>query len=143
MAISAGILTPEGGAEANWPSFEGHRGSMVPSMDADPTTTNPQFYRVLWENDDVRLLEYRDEPGEQTTPHEHPNSVMITLSDFDRRLISGDQSREVSLRAGSAVWLPAQEHSGHNIGSTATHTIFVELKNSVTSGPPALGPQTD
>jgi beta-alanine degradation protein BauB len=26
----------------------------------DPTVTNPEFYRTLWENDDVRVLEYRD-----------------------------------------------------------------------------------
>jgi hypothetical protein len=40
------------------------------------------------------------------------------------------------------VWLPAQSHSGKNIGSTPTHTILVELKNS--SGAPAtrLGPVT-
>jgi hypothetical protein len=112
-------------------------------MDADPTITNPQFYRTLWENDDVRVLEYLDEPGQQTTPHEHPNSVMITLSDFDRTLINGDQRREVSLRSGSAVWMPAQTHSGHNTGTTATHTIFVELKHSITTGPASLGPATD
>jgi hypothetical protein len=27
-----------------------------------------------------------------------------------------------------ARWLDAQEHSGHNIGDTETHVIFVELK---------------
>jgi hypothetical protein len=110
--------------------------------DTDPTTSNPQFYRTLWENDDVRVLEYRDSPGQETTPHGHPNSVLITLTDFDRRLSSGDESRDVSLPFGAAVWLPAQSHSGKNIGSTPTHTILVELKNS--SGAPAtrLGPVT-
>jgi beta-alanine degradation protein BauB len=109
----------------------------------DPTVTNPEFYRTLWENDDVRVLEYRDTPGQETTPHEHPNTVMITLSDFDRRLSSGDQSREVSLAAGAALWLPAQSHSGKNIGDTPTHTILVELKSStVSSAVPLLGPKT-
>ena len=73
-------------------------------MDTDPTTTNPEFYRTLWENDDVRVLEYVDRPGEETTPHAHPNTVMVTLTDFDRRLTSGDQSRDVTLAAGSAIW---------------------------------------
>jgi len=111
--------------------------------DTDPTTTNPEFYRTLWENDDVRVLEYRDTPGQETTPHEHPNTVMVTLTGFDRELSSGDQSREVSLAAGSAVWLPAQSHSGRNIGSTPTHTILIELKHSAPSAtPPNLGPVT-
>lgn len=110
---------------------------------SDPTASNPDFYRTLWENDDVRVLEYRDSPGEETTAHGHPNTVMITLSSFDRRLSSGDESRDVSLEAGAALWLPAQTHSGKNIGSSPTHTILVELKRSAASGQPAsLGPVT-
>ncbi|WP_213816392.1 cupin domain-containing protein [Glaciihabitans sp. dw_435] len=111
-------------------------------MSDDPAVSNPDFYRVLWENDDVRVLEYRDEPGQGTTPHVHPNTVMVTLTGFDRRLTTGEHSRDVSLPAGTAVWLPAQEHSGANTGSTPTHTILVELKHSVMSSDPAssLGP---
>jgi len=112
-------------------------------MKRDPTLTNPEFYRVVWENDDVRVLEYTDLPGEQTTPHDHPNSVMVTLTGFDRELSSGGDSRIVSLSAGSAVWLPAQTHSGRNVGQTTTHTILIELKHSVQgSEPGSLRPRT-
>jgi len=112
-------------------------------MTGDPTTTNPGLYTVVFENERVRVLEYRDVPGERTTPHSHPDSVMITLSDFDRRLSVGDQQREVSLQAGRATWLPAQTHTGENIGSTPTHTIFVELREPgpSVSDEPLLGPQ--
>lgn len=109
--------------------------------DTDPTTTNPHLYRTLWENDDVRVLEYRDQPGQETTPHAHPNSVMVTLTDFERRLSMAGQSREVALSSGSAIWLPAQTHTGANIGSTPTHTILIELKNSIQPAPAdAVGP---
>ena len=94
----------------------------------DPVTTNPDHYKVVFENERVRVLEYTDQPGDRTTPHRHPDSVMYTLSSFSRRLISGDQEREVALEAGSVGWLPAQEHAGHNTGNTATHVLFVELK---------------
>ena len=97
---------------------------------ADPTVTDPDKYKVVFENDRVRVLEYRDEPGAKTSPHDHPDSVMITLSDFDRRLTADDQSREVKLGAGEVRWLDAQRHSGENTGSTPTHVIFVELKES-------------
>src|SRR5512135_559417 len=53
----------------------------------DPTTTDPDKYKVIFENDRVRVLEYRDKPGDRTSPHEHPDSVMYTLSSFERRLI--------------------------------------------------------
>lgn len=110
--------------------------------DADPTVSNSDFYRTLWENEDVRVLEYSDVPGQETTPHSHPNSVMITLTTFDRRLSAGETSRDVSLEAGAALWLPAQTHSGRNIGDTPTRTIFVELKHSLIDKPGALGPVT-
>jgi quercetin dioxygenase-like cupin family protein len=92
----------------------------------DPTVTNPGNYSTLWENEHVRVLEYTDLPGDATTPHDHPNSVMITLTGFRRRLSSGD--REFEVPAGQAVWIPAQRHSGENIGDSPTHTIIVELK---------------
>ena len=39
-------------------------------------------------------------------------------------------------------WLPAQQHSGENIGDTDSHAVFVELKEGAAGGSPtgALGP---
>jgi quercetin dioxygenase-like cupin family protein len=99
-------------------------------MSVDPVVTNPGHYQVVFENDQVRVLEYTDQPGDRTTPHEHPDSVMYTLSSFRRRLYAGDVERDVELAAGTTSWLAAQKHSGHNIGDTTTHVIFVELKGS-------------
>jgi hypothetical protein len=97
-------------------------------MSLDPAVTNPEHYKVVFENDRVRVLEYTDQPGDRTTPHEHPDSVMYTLSTFRRRLVLADMEREVELEAGTVGWLPAQQHHGENIGETPTHAIFVELK---------------
>ena len=116
---------------------------------ADPVATNPGYYRVLFENDRVRVLDYIDGPGDATTPHHHPDSVMVTLTAFSRRLSAHGRLIDLELPAGEAFWLPEQTHSGQNTGSTATHTIFVELKEPAASPqPPAaaaaapLGPQS-
>jgi oxalate decarboxylase/phosphoglucose isomerase-like protein (cupin superfamily) len=109
----------------------------------DPAINNSDHYKVIFENERVRVLEYTDNPGDHTTSHQHPDSVMYTLSSFRRRLVSGDALREVELEAGTVGWLPAQEHHGENTGDTPTHVIFVELKEpgaSAGSGP--LGPQS-
>jgi quercetin dioxygenase-like cupin family protein len=98
-------------------------------MSLDPVVTNPDHYKVVFENERVRVLEYSDEPGDKTTPHEHPDSVMYTLSSFRRRLCSGDVERDVEMAAGSTNWLPAQQHYGENIGDTGTRVVFVELKS--------------
>ena len=112
-------------------------------MEADPVLTNPHLYSVIFENERVRVLEYIDEPGAQSVPHEHPDSVMVTLSSFCRRLSSGGTSVDVEIPVGTARWLGAQEHSGKNTGSTQTHVIFVELKEPAdkpSSGLAQLGP---
>jgi len=102
---------------------------------ADPTSTDPDKYKVIFENDRVRVLEYRDEPGQATRPHHHPDSVMYTLSPFERRLVAEDgESRDVSLAAGEVRWLDAQIHSGENIGQTPTHVLFVEFKSEHSEG---------
>lgn len=97
-------------------------------MSDDPTVTNPDLYKTVFENERVRVLEYRDRPGDETQPHRHPDSVMIALSAFDRRLVHGDETRDVSVEPGTVAWVSAQTHAGANIGTTETHVFFVELK---------------
>ena len=113
-------------------------------MSRDPTVTDPDKYKVVFENERVRVLEYRDEPGQRTSPHRHPDSVMCTLSSFQRRLVHGDAARDVHVEAGDVAWLDAQEHWGENIGETDTHVLFVELKEPAShhrsAGGPELGP---
>ena len=114
-------------------------------MDDDPVRTNPELYRLLFENDRVRVLEYLDRPGDRTAPHRHPDSVMVTLSAFTRRISAGGQEVEVELPAGHARWVSAQEHAGENIGTRQTHSIFVELKEprpAHLAADGALGPTT-
>lgn len=99
-------------------------------MELDPVATNPDLYHVVYENDRVRVLRYHDLPGDRTTPHTHPDSVMITLGSFRRRLSTAGQERDVDMAADTVAWLPQQEHAGHNIGDTPTDVLFVELKET-------------
>lgn len=113
-------------------------------MSSDPCVTDPDKYKVVFENERVRVLEYRDMPGDRTSPHVHPDSVMYTLSSFERLLIHGDEERHVELPAGRVGWLAAQEHSGENTGTTESHVLFIELKEprpeAGGASAPALGP---
>ncbi|MGN8244297.1 cytoplasmic protein [Cellulomonas soli] len=119
-----------------------------PHAPDDPTVTDPEHYRVVLENDRVRVLEYRDVPGARTHPHRHPDSVMVTATGFRRRITSGERAVEVELEPGQVRWLAEQEHVGENVGTSPTHAFFVELKEphpggaaDRADGPPApLGP---
>ncbi|MEI7632363.1 MAG: cytoplasmic protein [bacterium] len=97
-------------------------------MNTDPPISNPDKYKVIFENERVRVLEYTDKPGDKTTLHHHPDTVTFTLSAFERKLYSNGQEKVVVKSAHEAGWQPEQDHVGENIGTTDTHTILVELK---------------
>lgn len=97
-------------------------------MSFDPTVTDPDKYKAIFENDRVRVLEYKDKPGDRTSPHRHPDSVIYTLTSFRRRLAHGDRTVDVEIEAGRVGWLDAQEHHGENIGDSDSHALFIELK---------------
>lgn len=104
------------------------------AMAQDPVTTDGDKYKVLLENETVRVLDYLDRPGEKTTLHYHPNFVLYALTPFKRRLTLGNG--DIILRefkAGDVIWSPEQTHIGENIGLTDTHVIIVEIKDTAAS----------
>lgn len=103
-------------------------------MSFDPTVTDPDKYKAIFENDRVRVLEYKDKPGDRTSPHRHPDSVMYTLTSFRRRLVHDDRTVDVEIEAGRVGWLDAQGHHGENIGDSESHALFIELKEPRSSG---------
>lgn len=95
----------------------------------DPVVTDGDKYKVVLENERVRVLEYRDSPGQRTSPHYHPDYVLCALSSFRRRLtLSDGRSAVREVRAGEVAWGKAQSHIGETIGASDTHVLIVELK---------------
>jgi hypothetical protein len=95
----------------------------------DATATDPDKYRVLLENERVRVLGYKDLPGSRTHEHRHPDFVVVALAPFRRVLHLPDGRRlQRDFRAGDVMWSQAQIHIGENIGDTPTDVVIVELK---------------
>ena len=95
----------------------------------DAAVTDPDNYKVIFENDRVRELEYRDEPGAKTSMHSHPAFLVYALSTFDRRLTLPDgKVLNRHFEPGQVLFSEAQSHMGENVGTTATHIVMVELK---------------
>ena len=102
--------------------------SQVP-IDEDPVRISPQYYTVLFENDRVRVLEYRIQPGERELMHSHPPGVVYVLSDYTFLTTLPDgSSSEGSRLAGQVSWREFTRHAGENVGTTEAHAIAVELK---------------
>src|SRR5438477_9460942 len=65
----------------------------------DPVKTSPQYYKVLLENDQVRVLEYRLKAGEKEPMHSHPTGVVYVLSGTKLKLViqTAERKRELLL----------------------------------------------
>jgi quercetin dioxygenase-like cupin family protein len=97
----------------------------------DPVTTSPQFYKILLENDQVRVLEYRLKPGEKEPMHSHPAGVIYVLSGGTLKSSYPDGRTEQKTAAtGEAIWRDPVTHAVENVGKTEVHAIAVDPKKS-------------
>jgi beta-alanine degradation protein BauB len=97
----------------------------------DAVQTDGDKYKVILENNCVRVLDYHDLPGDKTHQHTHPAFILYALSPFKRTLTLPDGkvlTRE--FKEGDVMWSEGQTHIGENIGQTPTHVVIVELKKT-------------
>ncbi len=96
---------------------------------ADPTRVAADVYKLILENDRVRVFDVRFTPGQRAEMHGHPDHVIYVISDYTLNLMMPDgTSQEVPLKAGQAFWMKAGPHAAENIGKTEGHALVVELK---------------
>ncbi len=108
---------------------------------ADPVETNPELDHVVFENDRVGVLEYRDGPGDGTRRHQHPDSVMVTLAAPAPPPVGGlgRRGRDPGLRGPLARRPGAlgHQHRRHR----HAHHVRREQGAGVRCGPRRAGPQ--
>jgi quercetin dioxygenase-like cupin family protein len=96
---------------------------------ADPTVVASEVYKLVLENERVRVFDVRFKPGQKAEMHGHPDHVIYVLSDYTLNLMLPDgSSQEVPLKAGQAIFMGAGPHAAVNIGKTEGHALVVELK---------------
>ena len=103
----------------------------------DAVRAAQEYHRILFENEQVRVLEVRIQPGQIVPVHTHrwPAAVYVrSASDFIRReengnLLFDSRTAEPPPTAPEVQWTgPLPPHSVENIGSTEIHLITTELK---------------
>lgn len=105
-------------------------------LQLDSTNADPQHHRVVFENDQVRVVHYLLLPGEKTAKHSHPDNVNKFLTDAHIKNTSEDgKTTEVRAVAGAAAWRPALIHVTENIGDKTLEGILVEPKNPDSARP--------
>lgn len=117
--------TPSSSAPWPWPAA------------LDAVIAAPAHHRVVLENERVRVLETRIEPGETTALHTHRWPCVLHIqswSDFVRRDEHGAvvlDSRAAKLSPPPVLWSgPLPPHTLENVGPAAIHLLSIELKDA-------------
>jgi hypothetical protein len=93
----------------------------------------PKNYRVAFENDVVRVLEYSNRPGMGpcgTGLHYHPRHIDIFLTGFRGQMKENGKVSTGEAHAGDVKWYEAGTHEVENIDRTASRMFMVEIKDA-------------
>jgi quercetin dioxygenase-like cupin family protein len=95
----------------------------------DPVKVDPAHYKVLLENASVRVLSINYAAGATSKMHQHPDSIVIPLSDAKVRFATPDgKTEDRDMANESATYTPAGTHNPTNIGTARMSAILVEFK---------------
>ena len=98
----------------------------------DPTVIALKTYRVMFENDRVRVIEYNNRPGLGPCGrgrHYHPAHLDIFLSEFTGQMTKEDGTVvRGSVKAGDVRWYEAETHEVEVVDKAASRIIMVEIK---------------
>jgi len=95
----------------------------------DPAKVDSNHYKVVFENDDVRVLRITYGPGEKSVMHYHPDAVAVFTTDNQVNFTLPDgKVLETTSVKGQAIWTPAGKHLPQNVGDEPLELILVELK---------------
>jgi beta-alanine degradation protein BauB len=98
----------------------------------DAVAADPRSFRVLIENDRVRVLEYRSRLGFGVCGqgmHHHPAHVTVSLTAAKLKRTTPDgKVTVVDIPAGFVFFAEAETHTVEVVGGAETRTYIVELK---------------
>lgn len=99
----------------------------------DAVTSDPRSFRVVLENERVRVIEFRSGPGLGVCGqgmHYHPERVSVSLTGAKVRVTNAEgRSRVREVPPGHVSFEPAVTHATENIGGSGTRTYMIELKD--------------
>lgn len=95
----------------------------------DAVKVAPNNFKVLLDNDHVRVLEFHGKAGYKVGMHSHPNYVTYTISGSGKTTFTSADGKttESENRSGVAAWHDAETHSSESTG--AVHALLIEMKH--------------
>lgn len=98
----------------------------------DPIEVSPANYRLLLENDRVRVVEMTLRPGEIDEMHSHPSETVYFIKGGSVRVHAPDGgTAEVEFPDGSVMWHEPWTHRVENVGGSELRAVIVEDKRDL------------
>lgn len=98
-------------------------------MHYDAVTVAPKVHKLIYEDEQLRMIEVQIKPGEQAAMHRHPRNVTYILQGGTLRFTDkAGAIKDVTFAEGHTASMPETSHAVENIGSTDVHAIQIELK---------------
>ncbi len=99
------------------------------AMAQDAAKVAPESYKVLLENDRVRVLEFRNKPGMKDAMHSHPAYIVYAFTPGKLKFTLPDgKTFDREINANEVSFNEAETHTVENLGSTEVHGLLIELK---------------
>ena len=99
----------------------------------DAPSAAPRSYRVVIDNERVRVLEYKSRPGFGVCGdgmHSHPDHVTVSLTGAKLKVTAADGKVKFNdIPPGTVFYAPAETHSAEIIGGLGTRSYIIELKD--------------
>ena len=99
------------------------------SFAADPLEVAPDMYKLVYENDQVRVMQVSFKVGEKIAEHSHPDHFVYVLEGGNLKITKADGTvTDAALKVGDVIWINAEAHSAVNTGTTPVRLLVTELK---------------
>ena len=100
----------------------------------DVAKSDPRNYRVVLENEKVRVLDYTSHPNTGVCGvgrHSHPAHVTVQMTPVQVRVTEVDSKpRLIDVPAGAIFYEPAIVHTTENLGGTISRAYIIEVKDA-------------
>jgi beta-alanine degradation protein BauB len=94
----------------------------------DPKIVASNVYKVINENERMRVVRVTFKIGETAKMHHHPQHMIYVMKGGKLNLTSAGKTQAIDLKEGSAIFMEAQDHEATNIGDSVVDMLVVELK---------------
>ena len=100
------------------------------AAEVDAVASSPDKFKILLDNEHVRVVEYSLLPGERDDWHTHPPKVSYVVAGGKLRITTENgESFLADELSGTAAWMGSLgSHFAENIGTTPVRILLVEVK---------------